>query len=132
MNKEELKLKLKKYDYHYKERFDKIIVNLDSTLEIEIDYSVPDKVIITDKLRGYNMLTGVWSTSVKGAIILNMVFSFFYFLIYAFLSYSINKPFVNYLTLIIFVLGMAWIILWTNYYLVKSENFKTLVQSWDR
>jgi len=132
MNKAELKQKLNRYNYRHKEQFEKIIVYIDSTLEIEIDYSEGDKVIIADKLRGYNILTGVWTVSVKGSIILNTALSFLYLLVYSYLNYIINKPFFIYCTLMIFVLGVGWTILWTFYYLVKAENFKTLIQSWDR
>jgi hypothetical protein len=132
MNKQELKQKLNKYNYSYKEQFDKITVNLDSSLEIEIDYSEEDKVILTDKLRGYNMLTGVWSMSVRSSIIFNMIISFIYLLLFTYMRYILHKPFVGLLILLMFIVGMGWIILWTSYYLIKSENFKTLVQSWDK
>ena len=131
MNKEALKLKLEKYDYSYKEQFDKIIVNLDSSLEIQIDYSEQGKVVITNKLKGYNMLTGVWSMSVRGSIIFNTIISFLYFLFFSYLRYILHKPFLGFLILVIFVLGMGWIVLWTIYYLTKAENFKSLIQSWD-
>jgi hypothetical protein len=132
MNKQELKQKLNKYNYRYKEQFDKITVNLDSSLEIEIDYSEEDKVILTDKLRGYNMLTGVWSMSVRSSIIFNMIISFIYLLLFTYMRYILHKPFVGLLILLMFIVGMGWIILWTSYSLIKSENFKTLVQSWDK
>jgi hypothetical protein len=132
MNKQELKQKLNKYNYRYKEQFDKITVNLDSSLEIEIDYSEEDKVILTDKLRGYNMLTGVWSMSVRSSIIFNMIISFIYLLFFSYMRYFLHKPIMGFLFILMFIVGMGWIILWTSYYLIKSENFKTLVQSWDK
>ena len=132
MNKEKLKQKLKKYNYQYKEQFEKITVNLDSSLEIGIDYSEENRVIITDKLQGYNMLTGVWSMSIKGSIIFNTFISFFYFVFLSYLRYILHKPFLGYLIMVMFIIGIGWVILWTNYYLTKSENFKTLIQSWDK
>jgi hypothetical protein len=132
MNKQELKQKLNKYNYKYKEQFEKITVKLDSTLEIDIDYSEEGKVIITDKLCGYNMLTGVWSMSIRSSIIFNMIGSFIYFLFFSYLRYILHKPFLGFLILLLFVVGIGWVILWTSYYHIKSENFKTLVQSWDK
>lgn len=132
MNKEELKVKLKRYDYKYKEQFEKVIVKLGSSLEVAIDFSENEKVIITDKLRGYNILTGVWSMSVKGSIIFNTILSFFFFLFYSYLNYISSKPFTSFLTLMILVLAFGWIVLWTLYYLIKVESFKILIQSWDK
>jgi len=132
MNKEELKQKLKKYNYKYKEQFDVIIVNLTPTLEIKIDYSEADRVIISDKLRGYNMLTGIWSMSVKTSIVFNTILSFVYALFFIFLNYSLNKQEFDVIIILLFVIGMCWLILWTNFYFVKAENFKTLIKSWDR
>ncbi len=132
MNKEELKHKLKRYNYKYKEQFDVIIVNLTPTLEIKIDYSEADRVIISDKLRGYNMLTGIWSMSVKTSIVFNTILSFVYALFFIFLNYSLNKQEFDVIIILLFVIGMCWLILWTNFYFVKAENFKTLIKSWDR
>jgi len=132
MNKEELKHKLKRYNYKYKEQFDVIIVNLTPTLEIKIDYSEADRIIISDKLRGYNMLTGIWSMSVKTSIVFNTILSFVYALFFIFLNYSLNKQEFDVIIILLFVIGMCWLILWTNFYFVKAENFKTLIKSWDR
>jgi hypothetical protein len=132
MNKQELKQKLNKYNYRYKEQFEKITVNLDSTLEIEIDYSEENKVIITDKLRGYNMLTGVWSMSIRNSIIFNMIISFIYLFFFSYMRYFLHKPFIGFLFILMFIVGIGWVVLWTSYYHIKSENFKTLIQSWDK
>jgi hypothetical protein len=129
MKKEELKQKLTMYNYSYKEQFEKITVNLDSTLEIEIDYSEESKVIISDKLRGYNLLTGIWTMSIRGSLIYNTFLSFFYFLFFSFLRYILHKPFLSFLILGMYVIGMGLVILWTNSYLIKYENFKTLIQN---
>jgi len=130
MTKEELKQKLKKYNYKFKEQFDVVIVNLSPSLEVRIDYNDPDRVIISDKLIGYNVLTGVWSMSIKGSIIFNGIMSLVYALFFAFLIEN-NHSFDLYITFF-FIIGMAWIILWTNYFHVKADNFKTLIKSWDR
>jgi hypothetical protein len=36
------------------------------------------------------------------------------------------------LFILMFIVGIGWVVLWTTYYLIKSENFKTLIQSWDK
>lgn len=132
MNKEELKLKLRKYNYKFKEQFDVVIVNLTPTIEIKIDYSEADRIIFSDKLIGYNVLTGVWSMSIKGSIIFNGIMSLVYALFFAFLTENFNDHSFGLYFTFFFILGMAWIILWTNYFHVKAENFKTLIKSWDR
>ncbi len=131
MNKEELKVKLKKYDYKFTDQFDVVTVKLGS-LEVKVDFSEIEKVIISDRLRGYNVLTGVWSMSIKGSIIFNSILSFLYLMFYFYLSYNLDKPFFNFLTLFFFILGVGWWILWTIYFLFKLEGFKTLIMSWDK
>ena len=132
MDKDELKLKLKKYNYKVKEQFDVVIVSLSPSLEVRIDYSEPDRIIISDKLIGYNILTGVWSMSIKGSIIFNGITSFIYALIFSLLHISFKDQSFNLYIILFFIIAMAWIILWTNYFHVKVENFKTLIKSWDK
>jgi hypothetical protein len=36
------------------------------------------------------------------------------------------------LTLFIFILIALWLMLWTNYFLTKAENFKKLIESMDK
>lgn len=132
MDKEDLKVKLKRYDYKYSEQFDKIVVKLGSSLEVEVDFSQSEKIIITDKLRGYNILTGVWSMSVRGSIIFNTILSFIYTMFYIYLNYIISKPIMSNFTIMFLILAFGWLILWTLYYLIKSESFKMLVKSWDK
>lgn len=130
MNKEDLKVKLKKFNYRCKEQHNTLTVNLGSSLDVIIEFSENDRIIISDKLRGYNILTGIWSMSVRGSIIFNSIQSVIYSLIFLYINYNLSNPKYSFFILMFFVLALGFIILWTNYYLVKLENFKTLVQIW--
>lgn len=132
INRDELKSKLKKYNYKVKEQDGNIIVNLDSTIQIKINEVEDGRVIITDKLIGYNMLTGIWNMSIKGAIVFNVIMSFIYLLLFTFMSLDSDKDKMPMLGLFFLIFAFGWITLWTLYYLVKIENFKTLLMSWDK
>ena len=131
MNKEDLKLKLKKFNYRCKEQSNTLTVNLGSSLDVIIEFSENDRIIISDKLRGYNILTGIWSMSVKGSIVFNSIQSVIYSLIFLYINYNLSNIQYSFFMLLFFILAVGFIILWTTYYLVKLENFKTLIQIWD-
>ncbi len=132
IHREELKSKLKKYNYQVKEQYGDIFVKLDSTIQIKIHETEEGRVLITDKLIGYNMLTGVWCMSVKNSIVFNIVGSFLYLMLITFVTIDSDKMPISIMGLIFLVFALGWIIFWTLYYLVKIENFKTLIQIWDK
>ncbi len=132
INREELKSKLKKYNYQVKEQYGEIIVKLDSTVQIKINETEDGRVLITDKLLGYNMLTGVWSMSIKSSIVFNTIMSLLYLLLFTYVTFGSDNDKIPLLALCYLIIAFSWIILWTIYYLVKIENFKTLLMSWDK
>lgn len=71
---------LKKYDYKFQEEDHKIVVKLDFSHLVYLDFSENDKLKITDKLTGYNFLTGLISMSLKNAVIYNCIMFFFLWL----------------------------------------------------
>ncbi len=132
INREELKSKLKKYNYQVKEQYGEIIVKLDSTVQIKIEETEDGRVLITDKLLAYNMLTGVWSMSIKSSIVFNAIMLIFYLFIISSVILGVDKGNIQLLGLVFLIIAFGWIILWTLYYHVKIENFKTLLMTWDK
>ena len=132
MNKAELKQKLKKYDYSYKEEFSAIIIKLDYSLEITVDFDDSEKVIIRDKLKSWNFLTGVWEMSIKSSLVLNIFLSAFYAAVLLFVNNFVNDFNYYKIMLVLYILAVCWLILWTIFYLIKAESVKILIQSWDK
>jgi hypothetical protein len=120
MEKEKILEFLKKYDYKFHEEDQKIVVKLDFSQRVNLDFSEDDKMKITDKLIGYNFLTGLLSISLKNAVIYNSIMCFFALVILSLLNL---KGMGNNLV-IIFGFIMIQHFLFSLYYLIKLESFK--------
>jgi hypothetical protein len=125
MNIENLEINLNRYDYKFAVRGQKIEVKLDFAQRVFIDLSNPSKVIITDKLTGWNLLTGMIRMSLKGA----MIYSFIGMALMAYLclygDIVAKLPLTN-----LFIFMVSWILLWTCYYHIKLENFRQQILLW--
>ena len=121
-----LKQKFETYGYKYSENSDELIVDLGHSQMIYIKLSTKDKFLISDKLVGWNFLTGLIEMSFKKAMVYNTVILILCALIFMSMhqmSMSLNFVFI-FLTLSI------WTTIWSLYYLIKSENFKSQVMNW--
>ncbi|WP_139959122.1 hypothetical protein [Flavicella sediminum] len=114
---------LKKFDYSYHLKNDEIIIDMELSHKILVDFSNPQKVIITDKLIGYNFLTGIFKMSIKKAILFNIVIGFF-------LSLLISLENAN-LGVLFFIALMVWVLLWSFFYISKSETLKQILINWN-
>ena len=125
MNKEKIITALNKYDYNFTEQKEKIIVKLDYSHQIIIDLSNPLKVIITDKLVGWNFLTGSIQMNMKNAMLYNFIgTNLFGFLI---LFTNAKTPIFS-----LFLIFITWILMWTLFYLTKAESLKRQIISWTK
>ena len=123
MDKEIILLFLNKYNYNYLEKKDFIFIQLDFAQQIKIDFSQPDKIIITEKLVSWNFLTGIIEMSLKNALIYNFVGT----IIFGFLClYSLHNS-NGFDVTALFLLFITWIIIFSGFYLIKLEDFKTQV-----
>ena len=123
MNHTKIVAALEKYDWNYVEKSGKIIVKLDYSQQIIIDVSNLDKIIIKDKLVGWNFLTGSIEMSIKNAMLYNFIgLLLFSFMLLAFDKSQMYNPF--------FLGYIGWVLLWTPFYLIKSESFKQQIVSW--
>lgn len=124
--KEKIVKNLKKYDYQFVESTNSLIVKLDFSHQISIDFSNNDTIIIQDKLVYWNFLTGAIAMSLKNA----MQYNFIGIIVFVGLStFEFSENF-N-LNLIPFFIGyVGWIVLFTIYYATKKESFIQLIALW--
>ena len=126
MEKEKVLNFLNKYNYSYSEKNNSIIVKLELAQQVKIEFDEPNKIIIKDKLIGWNFLTGMIEMSLKNALIYNFVATILFAIL---CMYSENKE--NGLNVIaLFLVFLTWIILFSGFYLVKLESFKNQIINW--
>jgi hypothetical protein len=119
---------LNKFDYKFEKKNNKIIVKSDFAQRIIIDFSDPEKVKITDKLVGWNFLTGLIEMSIKNATIYNFIGALVLTIMFVYLDLESDG-----INLIFFFLTfILWVILWTMFYLIKAENIKRTLMSWNQ
>ncbi len=128
MEKEKVLNFLNKYDYSYSEKNNVIFVKLELAQQVEIKFYEPDKIIIKDKLIGWNFLTGMIEMSLKNALIYNFVGT----ILFGFLCMYIenNENGLNVIPL--FLVFIIWVILFSGYYIVKLESFKNQIINWTK
>ena len=120
--KEIIKKKLEKYGYNYTENKNLLDIELDFSQHLIVDFSEEEKIKFNDKLKGWNLLTGIIEMSYKGAIIYQTIGLFLAIFLIMFLGNSSE----NFIILYVFMMvGISvWVIIWSFYYLVKLENIK--------
>jgi hypothetical protein len=124
MNKDKILDALDKYDYKYIVQNEIVIVKLDFAQQIIINLTNLDKVIINDKLVGWNFLSGSIQMSIKYA----MLYNFIGLVIFGFLLISNDNHFQTFTPL--FLVYITWILMWTIFYHVKSESLKQQIINW--
>ena len=103
-----------------------IIVKLGHSLEIDIDFSNPEKIIIKDKLVSWNFLTGIIEMSLKTTMVFNTIGIFIIATMFVFLDIMTKAPNASLYFLFVIIL----VVIWTIFYLIKAENFKKTVIFW--
>ena len=114
---------LNKYNFKYSVNAEIIIVNLDFAQNVILDFSQPDKIKINDRLTGWNFLTGLIPMSLKHAIIYNFVVA----VIIGILFINIKVENSEFNLIAFYLVLIFWIVLFSGYYLVKLENFKSQI-----
>lgn len=109
---------LEENNYKYTLKNDLIIVQLEFAQNVILDFSNPQKSIITDQLVNWNFLTGAIKMSLKNAMLYNFILLIFFWFFCQYAE-TINQ---NYTSLLLIFIG--WIILFTTFYLIKLESFK--------
>ncbi|MFT5963951.1 MAG: hypothetical protein ACI9L6_000671 [Flavobacterium sp.] len=119
---------LDKYDYSYSEKDNSIFVKSELAQQVTIEFDVPNKIIIKDKLIGWNFLTGMITMSLKNAFIYNFVG----LILLGFIClYSENTENGRNL-IVLFLVFITWIILFSGFYLIILEGFKNQIMNWTK
>lgn len=111
---------LKKFDYSYTRTNNNLIIKMDFSQIMIIDFSDPQKTVIKDKLVGWNFLTGVIEMSLKNAILYNFIAAIIISFLYIYFHLEYDGMFL----IFFYLLFLFWVLLWANFYLVKLENLK--------
>lgn len=118
---------LKKFDYTFLRKNDKLIIKLDFSQRIIIDFTDPEKIKITDKLIGWNFLTGIIEMSIKNATLYTFVCTIIIALVFVYLDQFEGLN----LAAFFLVFVIFWVLFWFMYYLIKAENLKRILISWN-
>lgn len=118
---------LKKFDYKFERKSKKIIVKSDFAQRIIIDFSDPEKVKISDRLVGWNFLTGLIEMSIKNAILYNFIGA----LVMTFLFVYLDLEYGGLNLVFFFLASIIWVLLWSIFYLIKAENIKRNIIRWN-
>jgi hypothetical protein len=118
---------LKRFDYRYERKNNELIIKMDFSQIMIIDFSDSEKIKIKDKLVEWNFLTGLIEMSIKNATLYNFIAAMVITFLFVFLDYKSDK-----INLMFFFLAVIiWMLLWTIFYLVKAENLKRILISWN-
>ncbi|WP_067144800.1 hypothetical protein [Pseudotamlana agarivorans] len=119
---------LQKFHYKFERKHDKLIVESDFSFRVIADFSNPNKIILSDRLFGWNFLTGLVEMSLKNAMIYNFIGGLILVLFYIYMPTVFNH-----LTTKILCIGIFfWILIWTVYYLIKAESIKRTLTNWNK
>jgi hypothetical protein len=118
---------LKRFDYRFERKNNELIIKMDFSQIMIIDFSDSEKIKIKDKLVEWNFLTGLIEMSIKNATLYNFIAAMVITFLFVFLDYKSDK-----INLMFFFLAVIiWMLLWTIFYLVKAENLKRILISWN-
>lgn len=117
---------LDKYNYIYSVKGNTIFVKLEFSQRIRIEFNDPHKIIIKDKLVGWNFLTGLFDMSLKNALIYNLFGS----IILGSLSVYSGSNNHNIYFIAMYLIFMTWAFVLFTFYLVKLESFKIQIVNW--
>lgn len=118
---------LNKFDYKFSRKNNKLIIKMGLSQRMMIDFSNPEKIVISDKLVNWNFLTGIIEMSIKNAVLYNFIGVLFVTFLFIYLDLESVK-----INLMFFYLWLIfWVLLWTLFYFIKSENLKQVLMRWN-
>jgi hypothetical protein len=122
-----IKNHLERFGYDFNDHGEILSVRLGFSQHMVIDLSDPDKIRLIDRLKGWNFLTGIVETGLKGAMLYNTIGLIAIALIFIFLTGYVANTMV---LALIFTAFVGYILLWSVFYLVKAESFRQQVCIW--
>ncbi len=122
--KEKIILKLKKYNYSYR-NFDNIIfIDLKFNQTIKISF-VEDKILITNFFRGLNILSGRLKFDINNVLVLQTIIS-----ILGSLYFFIFTPNLRTNIIMFMLLTIYFHLLWFLFYLFRFYFLKKIIIDW--
>jgi hypothetical protein len=118
---------LKRFDYKFQRKNNQLIIKMDFSQRMIIDFSDSEKIKIKNKLVGWNFLTGLIEMSIKNATLYNFIGA----MVITFLFVYLDLGYDGINLLFFFLAFILWVLLWTVFYLVKAENLKRILISWN-
>ncbi|MFG6687834.1 hypothetical protein ACGK9U_14720 [Mariniflexile sp. HNIBRBA6329] len=113
---------LKKFDYNYEKRDKALIIDMEFSQKVLVDFSNPESVVMTNKLKGWNFLTGIIPSSIKNAVFLNLALGIILSLLISLYDTQAG---------VFFFLGlMFWILVWFTFYHSKFNNLQQFLMKW--
>lgn len=118
---------LAKFGYDFTRTEDELVIKMDFSQRMIVDFSDPDKMQIKDKLVGWNFLTGLMKIRLKYAILYN--YTVLVVMGGAFLFFQLGYNLLD--CFFLFLVGILGSFLWMMFYLIKSENLRQLLIRWN-
>lgn len=113
---------LKKFDYNYERRDNALIVDMDFSQKVLVDFSNPENVVMINKLKGWNFLTGIFPSSIKNAIVLNLIIGGICSLLISLYDTKAG---------LFFFLGLLfWVLVWFTFYHSKFNKLQQFLTKW--
>lgn len=114
---------LRKFDYNFERKDKELIIDMNFSQKVLVDFSNPEKVVMTNKLMGWNFLTGIINMNIKNAVLLNLISG---------LILSCMISFYDLKSGVFFFLGlMFWVLVWLAFYHSKFDNLKQFLIKWN-
>ncbi|UPQ80364.1 hypothetical protein M0M57_05875 [Flavobacterium azooxidireducens] len=121
---EKITKNLEKFDYNYSTAGDIVTVKLDFSHVVTIELC-QNRIIIKDKLLGWNFLTGAIEMSLKSSFIYNFVGAVVFGFLCLFASFELNIELNS-----LYLLFITWVILFSGFYLANYHSFRQQIMYW--
>ncbi|WP_053978376.1 hypothetical protein [Mangrovimonas xylaniphaga] len=114
---------LRKFDYDYLRQDNQLIVKMEPSQQVSIDFSNPQQPVITNELTRWNFLTGIFNMRIKNAVLLNFGLGLILSLLLATQNLETGIS--------VFLIYTIWISFWAAHYLSKSNTLKENLNHWN-
>lgn len=114
---------LKKFDYNYERKNNELIIEMGFSQKVLVNFSNPSQIILTNKLIGWNFLTGIIPSSIKNALWINLIVGL---ILSSIIALSDLKA------AVFFFLGLTfWVLFWFTFYHSQFDKLKQFILKWD-
>jgi hypothetical protein len=119
---------LLRFGYVYQRHPKSIEIKLDFSHQVTIDFSDPENIKITDRLIGWNFLTGLLQMNLKNAILITLIGLAILAVLLSVFGGSFDT---NQHLYFLFLMYCLWVTICSFYYLIKFEALKQQLIRWN-